>query len=83
MMFDDFRTQHVSVDMCINLRGGDGLMSQHTLDSPQVGTAFKKMSRERVSECMWTDVFLNTRYCSQFFYHVEYHNARQVRPSSA
>ena len=42
--------QSFSFDMCIDLGGGDGRVSEHRLDGPEIGTAFEQMSRERMPQ---------------------------------
>ena len=45
MMLDNFTSESVPVDMCIDFSGGDGFMSQHALDGPQIGAAFQQIGR--------------------------------------
>ena len=56
MMLDNFTSESVPVDMCIDFSGGDGFMSQHALDGPQIGAAFQQMGGEGVAERMGTDI---------------------------
>ena len=41
VMLNDFTAQHIAVDMRVNFRSCNGLMTQHTLDCAQVGTTLK------------------------------------------
>ena len=41
--FPDHLLEIIPVEMGINLGGGDGFMSQHFLDGPQIGTTFDQM----------------------------------------
>ena len=75
MVLYDFTSQHVPVDVCINFRSGDGLVSQHTLDGPQIGSAFQQVGGEGVAEGVRTDSFGDSGGFSQFFDDVEDHDA--------
>ena len=57
MMLDNFTSESVPVDMCIDFSGGDGFMSQHALDGPQIGAAFQQMGGEGVRN-VWGLIFL-------------------------
>lgn len=46
-------TKILTVHVCVDLRCGDVGMAQHFLDGAQVGTTFKKMGGEGMSECVW------------------------------
>ena len=61
MMLDNFTSESVPVDMCIDFSGGDGFMSQHALDGPQIGAAFQQMGGERVPERVARDAFADAR----------------------
>ena len=44
MMLNDFASQTISVNMCVNFGGTDTFVSQHALDDTQIGTSFQQMS---------------------------------------
>ena len=67
MVFYDFTSQHITVDMCVNLGGRRIIKNEHALNSSQVGASFKKVCCERMPECVWTDVFGDTCHIGQFF----------------
>jgi hypothetical protein len=54
------------VQVRVYFSGGDGFMSQHLLNGPQIGTALHQVRGEGVSEGMGTDRLLNTRIPGQF-----------------
>ena len=41
MMFYDFTSQHIAVDVGVDFGSRNRLMPQHALDSPQIGASFK------------------------------------------
>ena len=75
MMLDNFTSEHVPVDMRINFRGGDGFMSQHALNCPQIGAAFQQMGGKGMAERVRTDILGDTGLFRQFFNHVKHHDA--------
>jgi len=68
--------------MCVNLGGGDFLMSQHALDSPQVGPSLKKVGGKGVTESMRTYRFGNSRHCGKILYNIKDHDPGQGTASS-
>ena len=78
MMLDNFTSESVPVDMCIDFSGGDGFMSQHALDGPQIGAAFQQMGGEGVAERMGTDILGDAGFFRQLFYHVKHHDAGDI-----
>ena len=78
MMLDNFTSESVPVDMCIDFSGGDGFMSQHALDGPQIGAAFQQMGGEGVAERMRTDILGDAGFFCQLFYHVKHHDAGDI-----
>ena len=78
MMLDNFTSESVPVDMCIDFSGGDGFMSQHALDGPQIGAAFQQMGGEGVAERMGTDILGDAGFFCQLFYHVKHHDAGDI-----
>ena len=77
-MFYDFFTQAVAVDVGINLRSSDALMSQHTLNGTQIRTAFQQMSGKRMAKGMGAYAFLQPDLIRQFLYNMKHHNTRNV-----
>jgi hypothetical protein len=41
------------LDMCIDLGRGDGRMSEHGLDGPEIGAPLEQMRGERMPQHMW------------------------------
>ena len=78
VMFNNFASKHVPVDMCINFGGGDGFMSQHALDGPQVGAAFPQMGGKGVAERVRADILGDAGFLCQLFYHVEHHDTGDI-----
>ena len=50
MMLDNFTSESVPVDMCIDFSGGDGFMSQHILYRSQVCSSTHQMRSKRMTE---------------------------------
>ena len=47
-----FTPQHVPVDVGIYFGGGNGFVSEHTLDGTEIGPSFQQMSGERVAKVL-------------------------------
>ena len=75
MVLYDFAAEHLAVYVGIDFRRGNALVAQHALDGSQVGTSFQQVGGKGVAEGMWTDVFGDAGFLSQFFNEVEYHDA--------
>ena len=58
-MFQDFLSQMTPIDMHVNLRRRDVLVSQHRLNGSQIGSSLQQMSGKAVAESVWTDDFLD------------------------
>ena len=58
MVFQNLLTKMAPVYMHIDFCGGNILVSQHSLNSTQVGTAFQQMGGETVAEGMRAYIFL-------------------------
>ena len=41
MMLNDFASQTISVNMCVNFGGTDTFVSQHALNGSQIGTTLQ------------------------------------------
>ena len=76
MMLDNFTSESVPVDMCIDFSGGDGFMSQHALDGPQIGAAFQQMGGEGMAERMRAHVFFDTGHFRLLLDNMENHDPR-------
>ena len=48
MVFQDRGTEEIPVQVGVDFSGGDGFMSQHLLNGPEISSAFDKMSGEGV-----------------------------------
>ena len=82
MMLDNFTSESVPVDMCIDFSGGDRFMSQHALDGPQIGAAFQQMGGEGVAERMRTDILGDAGFFRQLLSMMKHHDAGEmVTPS--
>lgn len=82
MVLNDFTAQHLAVDMRINFRGCNGLMTQHTLDGTEVGATFEQVRGEGMTEGMGTDIFGDAGLFRQLLNQVENHDAGDaVSPS--
>src|SRR5690554_5408219 len=68
--------------MHINLSSGNTFMSQHLLNSTQIGSVFQKMGRKGVSEGMGTYSFFNPCSLSQSFHQRENHGPGELAPPS-
>ena len=75
MVLYNLATEHLTVDVGVNFRGGNAFMAQHALDGAQVGAAFQQMSGKRMPECMRTDVFGDACLFGQLLDEVENHDA--------
>ena len=70
-----FTPQHVPVDVGIYFGGGNGFVSEHTLDGTEIGPSFQQMSGERVAKSVRTDVLGDTCGLCQFLDEMEHHDA--------
>ena len=59
--------------MCIYLGSGYFLMTQHTLDSPEIGASLQKMGGKGVAECMRTYRFVNSGHCREILDDIKNH----------
>ena len=71
-----FTPQHVPVDVGIYFGCGDFLVSQHFLDSEQVGAAFQQMGGEGMAERMRAHVFFDTGHFRLLLDNMENHDPR-------
>ena len=83
MVFDDFTTQHVAVDVGVDFRSADAFVPEHGLDGTEVGTPFKQMGGEGVTEGVRTDGLLQPDAFGQLLDDVEDHDAGDVLSESA
>ena len=60
MMFEYLFPQELAVDMRIDFGGGNLFMSQHLLDSKQVGSPFQQVGGEGMAERMRAHVLFDT-----------------------
>lgn len=66
-------SQKTSVQMGVYFSGGDAFMSQHFLNSSQVGPSLYQMGGKGMPECMWGYVFLNIGFLGKVFNDIKYH----------
>ena len=83
MVLNDFTAQHLAVDMRINFRGCNGLMTQHTLDGTEVGATFEQVRGEGMTEGMGTYVFMDTGGLRLLLDDMKYHDTGEGRSSPA
>lgn len=65
-LVNDFRKMF-SVQMQINFSCRNAFMSQHLLNSPNIGAIFQKVRGKGVSKGMWTNLFVNSGFNCQIF----------------
>ena len=75
MMLQNFLAEHIAVDVGVDFGCFDAFMSQHGLDSTQVGSAFQQMSGELMAECVGADVFFQSDAACQLLYYMKHHDA--------
>lgn len=75
---EDFLTEELDVEVCIDLCGDDALMAQHLLDGTETGASLQEMSRERVTKGVWRDGFGDACRLSELFDHGEDHDTSQL-----
>ena len=75
MVFYDFATQHIAVNVRVNFCCRYRFVSQHTLNGAQVGASLKQVSGKRVAEGVRADVFGDACLHGQFLDDVENHDA--------
>lgn len=61
----------VYVKVCVNLRRGDALMSQHFLYSAQISTTLYQVGGKRMAESVWANHLIQSGKGRIVFYHVE------------
>ena len=69
--------------MRIDFGGGNLFMSQHLLDSKQVGSPFQQVGGERMTEGMGTYVFMDTGGLRLLLDDMKYHDTGEGRSSPA
>ena len=74
MVFYDFATQHVAVNVCVNFCCRYRFVSQHTLYGAQVGASLEEMGGKRVAESVRADVFGDACLHGQLLDDVENHD---------
>ena len=67
MVFLNDLSEIVAVKMGINFGGGNGLMTQHFLYSPQIGSALNEVSSEGVPKGVRTHFFVQPCFIYQIF----------------
>ena len=82
-MLQNFLPQTATVEVRVDFRGTDTLMSQHALDGPQVGSSFQQVGGKWVAEGVWADDLFQPDLCGQFLDDVEHHDAGDVLSESA
>ena len=73
--FGNYLPQIITVEVGVNLRGGDGLVPEHLLDSTQVSPAFDQVGGKRMPKGMRTDAFGDAGGLRQVFDDGENHDA--------
>ena len=83
MMFQYLFPQELAVDMRIDFGGGNLFMSQHLLDSKQVGSPFQQVGGEGMAERMRAHVLFDTGHFCLLLDDMKNHDPRQSRSSPA
>ena len=78
MMLDDFTSEHIPINMCVNLGSSDTFVSQHALNGSQIGTSLQKVRREGMAEGVRTDIFSTSGCFGQNFDDMEHHYSGNV-----
>ena len=76
-MEEDFLSQMGGVDVGVDLGGGYGFVTQHGLDSAEVGASFEQGGGEGVTKGVGRDGLLNACLGHQVFEHEEDHDASE------
>lgn len=67
MMLDDFASQHIAVDVCVDFGCSNRFVSQHALDGTQVGSAFQQVGCKGMAEGVRADVLVILACCASSF----------------
>lgn len=68
------------VNVCVNLSCGNVGVAEHFLYSAQVRPPFQQVGRERMTERVWMDLFLEASHRRILFHHIADGRTRQ-RPT--
>lgn len=71
--FLDYLLEVLPVEVGVYFGGGNRLMAQHFLHSPQIGPSFNKMCGKGMTESVRADAFLHANFFCQVFDNVKYH----------
>ena len=78
MVVEYLLPQHGGIDMGINLRCSNVLMTKQRLYDTQVGSTLEQCRGKRVAESMWRDGLLDACLLSLPLYHYQYHRTGEV-----
>lgn len=73
----NFLAKMSGVDMSVDLGGSNGFVTQHGLDSTQIGTPFKQTGGKRMAKSVGRDRFPNASLCHEVLYQNEDHLASE------
>jgi hypothetical protein len=82
MILHHYLLEVVTVKVRVNLRSGDGLVPQHGLHGPQVGSTLNEMRSKRVPKSVRADILAKANVAGQLLDDQEYHHPTQ-RATSA
>ena len=74
MMLEELAAQAGTVEMEVDLRSGDALVSQHLLDGTQIRSTLEKVSGERVAHGVRTDRLPDSRQGGEIADYIERSN---------
>lgn len=74
----NFLSEHVTIDFCVDFGSGDLLMPEHHLDGSKVGSSLEKMCSKSVTEGVRTDLFVNARFGTISLDYIEDHDAAEL-----
>ena len=75
MVHEYLFTKVGGVNVCVYLGGGDGFVTEHSLDGTQIGTSFEQGGSKGVAECVGGNFFLYTCFLHEVFDHEEHHDS--------
>ena len=71
-----------SIQVHVDLGGGDAFVAQHLLNGPEVGPMFQEMGGEGMSEGVRADLLTDPALFGQLFYQGEDHGPGEAGPAT-
>ena len=78
MKFGDHLTQIIAVEVGVDFRGGNGLVTQHFLYCPQIGSAFNQMRGKGMAKRVGADCLLQAYTGGQILNEEKHRNPRHL-----